>query len=505
MVRLAMQRAVQDQQEFQQKMQTMDLQRRMLLDAVSRPVESGVVREQLPGFTESAKVTSTAPGASLGIEDLPLSDRPFEQPGLEIARKADRGRTIRNKFYDGTTSERELLTRPEMAQQDIQDRIASIRAIGGVETQQKIAEGRQIREGLGFPSTPAVRAGTGLDKLLPAEAISLYGTQQASDRAMSVQQEIAQRASDAQVAQDQREANRQADLDKRAQQQQTFQSGENALNRENSLKAAGIRSRAATGGEQDIDDAARALASGDLTRLKDISSLRGSQRLQIFTRAKRLNPNFSTAEVDRQIKMEDNVTNGKDGQQIQSFATFLEHAGGASDAIQRLRLSSVPGLNKPMNWWRKNVSGSGDYQSMMAALEPARKEVESFLLNNRALYQDDRKVAERILSDDSSPAQLQAALKTWGHVAQARFNEINYRYSRVRKKNIDDPFSDEAIEGARKIGVDLAVKSKLAKTPGAGGPPPPSAGKIAVTAPNGKTYYFSDQVSADNFKKAAGL
>jgi hypothetical protein len=154
----------------------------------------------------------------------------YTLPPLEIARKADRGRTIRQKMFDGTTSERELLSREEMAQRDIQDRVASIRGIGDAETQQKIAEGRQIRESLGLPATQAVRAGTGLDKVLPREAISLYGAQQASDRALTVQQEIAQRASDAQVAQDQRAAQAAAD-----------RAEEGRLNRENRLKVARMR------------------------------------------------------------------------------------------------------------------------------------------------------------------------------------------------------------------------------------------------------------------------
>jgi hypothetical protein len=207
--------------------------------------------------------------------------------------------------------------------------------------------------------------------------------------------------------------------------------------------------------EQAIEAAAQSIASGDLTRLKDISSMRGQDRLLIYNRVKQLNPSFNTSEVDRKIKMLDDFTNGKDGQNLQSFGTFLEHAGEASDVVNQYRASSSPLINKPLNWFKKNASGDPNYIQFVTSLEPVRKEFEGFLLGGKALYGDDRKAAETILSDDSSPAQIQAALKQMGHTVKARYNEANYRYKRVMGTDLQDAVSPEALEGAKKIGVEM--------------------------------------------------
>jgi hypothetical protein len=246
-------------------------------------------------------------------------------------------------------------------------------------------------------------------------------------------------------------------------------------------------SRLGSGGTPgDIEALAQSLAAGDLTRIKDVTSMRNDTRTKLYARIKQINPNYNTAEVDRKIKMLDNFNNGKDGQQVQSFGTFLEHAGDASDAIKNISLSNTPALNRPLNWWRQNMSGDPNYQRLMAALEPVRKEYEGFLLGGRALYGDDRAKAEVLLSDNASPAQMMAALKQMGNVANDRFNEANYRYKRVMGKDIENPFSEEAITGAAKIGVKA----------GAHGGKPQGGGatqyKYTATGPNGEKQGSND-------------
>ena len=243
-----------------------------------------------------------------------------------------------------------------------------------------------------------------------------------------------------------------------------------------------------------LEAAAQSLAGGDLTRLKDIASLRGEDRLFLFNRIKQLNPNFNAAEVDRKIKMEDYYANGKGADQIQSFGTFLQHAGGASDAVNGIRNTQSKIINKPLNWWRSNVSGSPEFQALQASLEPVRKEWQTFLLNGHALQQSDRKAGETILSDDSSPAQIQAALKVLGKTAKDRFDETNFRYKKQMGHDLKDPFSPEALEGAGKIGVSLGGKSATA-----------AGGLISVTDPNGNPHQFKSQAEADVFKKLAGI
>jgi len=193
-----------------------------------------------------------------------------------------------------------------------------------------------------------------------------------------------------------------------------------------------------------------------LSQLKTITSMRSDQRSLIYARAKELNPQFNTAEVDRKVKMLDNFTNGKDAQNIQSFGTFFEHGGNASHIVNDLRNSLTPDIvNVALNKLENKGWGTTATQ-ISAALEPVRKEFESFLLGGRALYADDRKAAETILSDASTPAQIQAALKVLAHTASARYNEMDTRFKNTMKVNISEgvgPLAPEAYNGAEAIGV----------------------------------------------------
>jgi hypothetical protein len=129
-----------------------------------------------------------------------------------------------------------------------------------------------------------------------------------------------------------------------------------------------------------------------------------------------------------------------------------------------MKATNSPLVNKPINYLKKNVSGDPNFQAFMVSLEPVRKEFEGFLLGGRALYAEDRKAAETILNDASSPSQVKAALKQMGHTAKARFDEMNYRYKRTMGKDIQDPFSPEAIQSASRIGVDLVGEKAQSST-----------------------------------------
>jgi hypothetical protein len=198
------------------------------------------------------------------------------------------------------------------------------------------------------------------------------------------------------------------------------------------------------------------MSADSLSRLRDITSMRSDQRAMIYARAREINPHFNTAEVDRKVKMLDNFTNGKDAQNIQSFGTFFEHAGNASQIVNDLRQGLTPKvLNIPLNQLEKQGYGTTATQ-IAAALEPVRKEFEGYLLGGRALYAEDKKAAETILNDASTPAQIQAALKIMAHTAAARYNESNTRFKNTMHADISEavgPLSPEAYDAAGHLGI----------------------------------------------------
>ena len=207
--------------------------------------------------------------------------------------------------------------------------------------------------------------------------------------------------------------------------------------------------------EQAIETAAQSIAGGDLTRLRDIASLRGDQRLLIFQRAKELNPKFNTAEIDRKIKATDYWVNGKGADAIQSFDTFLQHAAEAVEASGQSWRVNGKYWNKPISWWKQNMSADPAFASFVTSLEPVGKEFESFLLNGRALYSDDRIQIKKLMDENSPMSVIVATLKQMSKTAKDRYNSMNQRSRNSIGTDIPAPWSPEAVDAAGKLGVEL--------------------------------------------------
>jgi hypothetical protein len=222
-----------------------------------------------------------------------------------------------------------------------------------------------------------------------------------------------------------------------------------------------------------IEAAAKSLAAGDLTALSDITSMRSDMRTKVYMRAKELNPNFNTGDVKLKMGTQDEFTKGKAGDQIQSFNTFLGHAGEAAQATAAYRNAASPLLNKPLNWIAKNAENDTDYQTFITALQPVRDEYMTFLQNNHALTESDKKAGETIMSDDSTPAQVEAALKQMAKTAFIRLDSLNARYKRTMHQDFPDLLSDDSKTAAGILGLgNYGAKYQTggSVTGGAGGP-----------------------------------
>jgi hypothetical protein len=204
-----------------------------------------------------------------------------------------------------------------------------------------------------------------------------------------------------------------------------------------------------------IDTVAKSLIAGNLASIRDITSFRGEQKLKLTNRLLELDPKFSIAELNRKIDMEKSFTVGKDGVGLQSFDTFLQHAGEVTDTLKNIQLTNSPLLNKSLNWWRKNMVGSPELATLETSLEPVRTEFMKFLLNQGALYLDDRKEMAKLVDANQPLKVTMAAMHQMGLTAKDRFSAANQRYKRVMKQDLQDPFSPEAHVGADKIGVEL--------------------------------------------------
>lgn len=436
--------------EFQQQRQqdVEDAQTQAKLMQVGRPVVGGMVEED--------HAIPETPGAV-----------------AKVARKADPQRVVKYKTRDGKQIEVELYTPEEQMKKALEAKKAEAEMQAAIEVQarQKIAEaesaakrsaaakdletfGVPVPEGLGLP------AGT---KVLPQNLDDII-------RSMA---ELAKASGDPL-----KEMKFSEDKDGNVTAIPVFSSGK--LGASQSLGPIGKGqarisqpSRAPSVNDEYMNEIGDSLAKGELTRLRDVVSLRSGGQynpmaLKIFSIARKLRREkypdilkrkgeFSTGEIDRSVKLEDQFTTGLEGRNLQSFGIFLEHAGNAVDKLgpAMTNMTRSKFANRPISWWKQNMSGNADFQTFITALAPVRKEFEGFLLGNRALYEDDRKEGEKLLADNSSPKQFMAAMETMAHTAKARFTQMNYRYKRQLGHDLESPFSPEAVEAAKRLGVDL--------------------------------------------------
>lgn len=77
----------------------------------------------------------------------------------------------------------------------------------------------------------------------------------------------------------------------------------------------------------------------------------------------------------------------------------------------------------------------------------------TFLQNNHALTESDKKASETIMSDDSTPAQVEAALKQMAKTAFIRLDSLNARYKRTMHSDFPDLLSDDSKTAAGILGL----------------------------------------------------
>lgn len=241
-----------------------------------------------------------------------------------------------------------------------------------------------------------------------------------------------------------------------------------------------------------IERLSQRLAKGDnLTTIKEMASMKSDERAMIFDRVFQLNPDYDAADIQRQIKMEDQFTNGADGKSVQSFDQFIQHADRMVQAAQKTTPGGVPLINRSANWIKANITADESYPQLLVAMAAVGKEYEKFLLNQGALQDDDRKEIKKLLNGEMAFGQFVSVAQQMSHTAEAKLNSMNQRYARVRKKDLTDLFSPEAQQSAARLGVGLTPHADVAPRGGAprgaapGGPPATTPRPSGPPSPRG--------------------
>lgn len=145
---------------------------------------------------------------------------------------------------------------------------------------------------------------------------------------------------------------------------------------------------------------------------------------------------------------------GTEADQLQAFRTFVRHAADLDKFSKEFARTGSPLANKPLNWLRQNAAGNPQVAAFLAKIDPPAKEFESFLLNNRALYEEDRETVNQILNENLTAAQMSAVLRSFGETASARLHTLNLKSIEARGKAIT--IDRGTARDMKALGQDLA-------------------------------------------------
>jgi hypothetical protein len=192
------------------------------------------------------------------------------------------------------------------------------------------------------------------------------------------------------------------------------------------------------------------MLDGTIDITKD-ASLRNGDRLRYIGLAKQRDPNFNQQTYGLRLAMQKSLATGKMGDQVQSFNTFIGHAGEVSEQINNLRNTSLSLANTAINALKKQT-GNPAVVSYLSAQEAARKEFETFLNNNHALHESDKEEGQKILNENQSPAQQQAAIKSFMQLALVRMEALNQRYKTVIGKDVPNLIEPDSADALTRLG-----------------------------------------------------
>jgi hypothetical protein len=202
-----------------------------------------------------------------------------------------------------------------------------------------------------------------------------------------------------------------------------------------------------------------------------------------------LDPQHDETNYGARNKMMTNITSGALGKQLNATNTALGHIKVLNDAIDALNNNSVPMLNAIANKLGIAI-GDTPATTFKTIVHRVGPELASAYIEGGG-GEHERGTTAADFSENAAPAQLKANAAITAQLLRSKIGATEQQYkTTMRREDFQDRF------------LTPEAKATLAEL----SPAKSADGKaISVKAPNGKTYNFQDQASADRFKKAAGI
>ena len=220
----------------------------------------------------------------------------------------------------------------------------------------------------------------------------------------------------------------------------------------------------------EVDEAMDIAAQGlvqprNLTTLRMITSMREGQRLIIYARATKLDPNFDPGLIEQRVLFLRSYEDPKGRASInrQAINNILQHAGDLSELNKTYGRSDVRLINTAINKLSRQF-GSTTYINYATTLGVLKDELTLYFAGGYAPVGEQHEMWNKILNEDATPAQVEAFTKEVVHLGLRRATTFNSQF----KKNMgyDDP--NMIIPEAKEAGERLGLGNEMQKF-GSGG------------------------------------
>jgi hypothetical protein len=153
--------------------------------------------------------------------------------------------------------------------------------------------------------------------------------------------------------------------------------------------------------------------------------------------AKLINPSYDATNFDNYKKLRADFTgNGQDARQIQSFNTFVQHAGDLLSINRQLQNTDITLLNIPINKL-KRAAGATNVAAVQPAIEAVRTEYQKMIGGGFALTESDKQAGKVLFDENSTLGQMEGAIKGMLTTGGIRLATTHDKWTSVTHRDYD--------------------------------------------------------------------
>ena len=198
------------------------------------------------------------------------------------------------------------------------------------------------------------------------------------------------------------------------------------------------------------------LQPNNLTTLKDIGGMAGGLRLQIMAKAQALakerGVKFDVGLLNERVRYVGQYENpnGSSYKNRNAINNMMQHGADLVDINNEYRRTDNQIVNTQVNKIAKNF-GSAAYVRYKTTLDVLKGEAKIFFAGGYAPTTDQEKQWDNILSDNATPAQVEAFSREITNLGLRRADTFNSEYRKVMGRDDPDMITTSAREAAQKL------------------------------------------------------